>query len=65
MNIYPSGFYVYSYIRKSNGTPYYIGKGYGKRAWAKEHNVTVPSDTTKINNIMPTLWEIWWETSND
>ena len=44
-------YYVYAYLREDQ-TPYYIGKGKGKRAWEKwSHNyrgIQLPTDNTRI-----------------
>ena len=51
-------FYVYAYLRKSNHSPYYIGKGSGKRAWDKRHNVSVPKNPNQIVILESNLSEV-------
>jgi hypothetical protein len=54
----PSGYYVYAYIRKSSGTPYYIGKGKNNRAWKKHNGISIPNNQDKIVILENNLTEI-------
>lgn len=54
----PNAYYVYAYLRKSDLTPYYIGKGKGYRAWAKEHSIKIPTDSNRIIIIEQGLTDI-------
>jgi hypothetical protein len=50
-------YYVYAYIR-SDGSPYYIGKGKGSRAYAHHIGIPTPKNTSRIVFLERNLSEI-------
>lgn len=50
-------YYVYAYIRSSNNTPYYIGKGKGRRYLGK-HSIFIPKDKNRIIFLETNLTEL-------
>ena len=49
-------FYVYAFLRE-DGTPYYIGKGTGNRAWSKSGRQVSPPTDSRIVILKETLTE--------
>lgn len=54
----PPHYYIYAYLRKDFSSPYYIGKGKGKRAWKSHKKVGVPKDLDRIVIMEANLSEI-------
>ncbi len=51
-----NNYYTYAYLRK-DGTPYYIGKGKGKR-YLERHHVNIPADKSLIVFLEQNLTEV-------
>jgi hypothetical protein len=55
---FPQNYYVYAFLRETDLTPYYIGKGIGKRAFATHgRRVSAPKDKNRIIILYQNLTE--------
>lgn len=52
----PNRFYTYAYLREDK-TPYYIGKGQGKRVYSRQKNIKPPKDNSRIILLKQNLTE--------
>ena len=53
----PNRFYTYTYLRE-NRTPYYVGKGEGRRLYQKHHKgISIPKDKSRIIFLKQNLTE--------
>jgi len=52
-------YYIYAYLNKKTGLPYYIGKGKDYRAFVKHKGVSVPKDKSKIIILESNLSNLW------
>ena len=59
MITYPTGSYVYAYLRKKDNSPYYIGKGIHDRAWQRSsHTLKIPDNAERIIIIEENLTDL-------
>ena len=51
-------YYVYAYLRESDNTPYYIGKGKGRRAYSDHRKLNIPKNKSLIVFLEKNLTEL-------
>lgn len=54
-HMHANSYYVYLYLRESDQTPYYVGKGTGNRMFRGSHSVNIPKDLNLIQVVQDEL----------